>query len=84
VASAVVHLVPADQPEGVDPKVLEQLTAAAFGQRRKMLRQSLKSVEGGLKALEAAGIAADRRAETVSVGEWLQIARSLTAARSGA
>ena len=84
VTSAVVHFLPAEQPEGVDPKVLEQLTGAAFGQRRKMLRQSLKSADGGLDALEAAGIAADRRAETVSVSEWIEIARALTSARSGA
>ena len=42
VTSAVVHIVPAEQPEGVDPRVLERLTEAAFGQRRKMLRSSLK------------------------------------------
>src|SRR4051794_32206791 len=42
VTSAVVHLVPGEQPEGVDPRILERLTEAAFGQRRKMLRSSLK------------------------------------------
>ena len=41
--SAVVHIVPREQPEGVRPATLERLTAAAFGQRRKMLRQSLKA-----------------------------------------
>jgi 16S rRNA (adenine1518-N6/adenine1519-N6)-dimethyltransferase len=78
VASAVIHIVPAEQPAGVDPKVLEQLTAAAFGQRRKMLRQSLKGMPGALAALETIGIAADRRAETVSVDEWVSVARELT------
>jgi 16S rRNA (adenine1518-N6/adenine1519-N6)-dimethyltransferase len=78
VASAVIHLVPAEQPEGVSLAVLERLTAAAFGQRRKMLRQSLKSVEGALDALAAIGIAAERRAETVSVDEWVALSRALS------
>ena len=56
VASAVVHIVPAEQPEGVDPEVLERLTEAAFGQRRKMLRSSLKSMPGALEAAEGLGI----------------------------
>ena len=78
VASAVVHIVPSAQPPGVDPKVLERLTAAAFGQRRKMLRQSLKPVEGALDALADLGIAAERRAETVSVEEFVALARVLS------
>ena len=48
VMSAVVHLTPAVMPAGVALPVLERLTAAAFGQRRKMLRQSLRGVEGAL------------------------------------
>ena len=48
VMSAVVHLVPVDQPAGVEPKVLERLTEAAFSQRRKMLRSSLRDVAGAL------------------------------------
>ena len=78
VASAVVHIVPADQPEGVDPAVLERVTAAAFGQRRKMLRSSLKAVPGALDALAALGIEAERRAETVSVAEFVALARALS------
>lgn len=78
VASAVVHIVPADQPPGVDPAVLERLTAAAFGQRRKMLRSSLKTMPGALDALDAAGIDSERRAETVSVDEFLALARLLS------
>lgn len=81
VASAVVHIVPAQQPEGVDPKVLEQLTAAAFGQRRKMLRSSLKSVPGALDALASLGIDAERRAETVSVEEYIALAGRLSSSR---
>ena len=77
VASAVVHLVPAEAPEGVDAATLSRLTAAAFGQRRKMLRQSLKGVPGALDALDALGIEPTRRAETVSVEEFVALARAL-------
>ena len=78
VASAVVHIVPADEPVGVDATVLERLTAAAFGQRRKMLRSSLKSVPDALEALERLGIDPERRAETVSVSEYIELARALS------
>jgi 16S rRNA (adenine1518-N6/adenine1519-N6)-dimethyltransferase len=78
VMSAVVHIVPKAAPEGVSARVLEGVTAAAFGQRRKMLRQSLKSLAGALDALETLGIAAERRAETLSVEEFVAIARELT------
>jgi len=78
VASAVVHLLPAAEPEGVDSEVLERITAAAFGQRRKMLRQSLKGVPGALEALDRLGIATERRAETVSVDEFVALARALS------
>ena len=81
VMSAVVHIVPTDQPAGVDAKVLERLTEAAFGQRRKMLRSSLKDVAGALEALEKLGIQITRRAETVSVPEWVALARELSAPR---
>ena len=81
VMSAVVHIVPTDQPAGVDPKVLERLTEAAFGQRRKMLRSSLKDVAGALEALQKLGIESTRRAETVSVPEWVALARELSAPR---
>jgi 16S rRNA (adenine1518-N6/adenine1519-N6)-dimethyltransferase len=80
VMSAVVHIVPAAQPHGVDPARLEALTAAAFGQRRKMLRQSLKSLPGALDALETCGIAGDRRAETLTVEEFVALARVLSSA----
>ena len=78
VASAVVHILPADEPTGVRHDVLERLTAAAFGQRRKMLRQSLKTVPDALDALATLGIAAERRAETVSVDEFVALARALS------
>jgi 16S rRNA (adenine1518-N6/adenine1519-N6)-dimethyltransferase len=75
VMSAVVHIVPADQPEGVRPATLEALTAAAFGQRRKMLRRSLAGLPGAVEALEALGIDTERRAETLTVGDFVEIAR---------
>lgn len=77
VTSAIVHFVPSDMPEGVRVKTLERLTAAAFGQRRKMLRASLKGLPGALSALEACGIDSARRAETLSVAEFVAVARAL-------
>jgi 16S rRNA (adenine1518-N6/adenine1519-N6)-dimethyltransferase len=77
VTSAVVHIVPAEAPEGVDPKVIERLTEAAFGQRRKMLRSSLKSVPGALNALEKLEIDPQRRAETLGVDDYVRLAREL-------
>ena len=78
IMSAVVHIVPAQEPEGVRLAVLERVTAAAFDQRRKMLRQSLRSVPGALDTLERLGIDAQRRAETLSVPEYVAIARILS------
>jgi 16S rRNA (adenine1518-N6/adenine1519-N6)-dimethyltransferase len=78
VTSAVVHIVPAVQPDGVQPKVLERLTEAAFGQRRKMLRSSLKQMPGAIEAAERLGLDTERRAETVSVEEWIELARALS------
>jgi 16S rRNA (adenine1518-N6/adenine1519-N6)-dimethyltransferase len=77
VMSAVVHIVPRDQPAGVDPGRLSMLTAAAFGQRRKMLRRSLAGVAGALDALAALGIDPERRAETLGVAEFIALARAL-------
>lgn len=78
VMSAVVHVTPAEEPAGVRLEVLERITAAAFGQRRKMLRQSLRGVPGALDALEAEQIEPTRRAETVSVDDFVSIARRLS------
>ncbi|WP_215352821.1 16S rRNA (adenine(1518)-N(6)/adenine(1519)-N(6))-dimethyltransferase RsmA [Sphingopyxis soli] len=77
VMSAIVHVTPADEPEGVDPRILSKLTEKGFGQRRKMLRQSLKGITGAIEALDALGIDPTRRAETVSVAEWVALARLL-------
>lgn len=78
VTSAVVHIVPAEQPAGVRPEIIEALTEAAFGQRRKMLRSSLKRMPGALEAAEDLGIDTQRRAETLSVEEWVALARALS------
>ncbi|MGE8134491.1 16S rRNA (adenine(1518)-N(6)/adenine(1519)-N(6))-dimethyltransferase RsmA [Novosphingobium subterraneum] len=78
VMSAIIHVGPGTMPEGVSARMLERVTEAAFGQRRKMLRQSLKGLPGALGALEALGIDAQRRAETLSVEEFVSIARVLT------
>jgi 16S rRNA (adenine1518-N6/adenine1519-N6)-dimethyltransferase len=75
VMSAVVHLVPKPAPEGVSARTLEKLTAFAFGQRRKMLRRSLQPLPEALQALDTLGIDASRRAETLSVKEFVAIAR---------
>lgn len=78
VMSAIVHVTPAAMPEGVSARMLERLTEAAFGQRRKMLRQSLKGVPGALEALAHLGIDETRRAETVSVAEFVALAKALS------
>ena len=81
VASAVVHIVPRQTPKGVDPKRIEKLTEAAFGQRRKMLRSSLKSLPGALEALEKLGIDPRRRAETLEVSDFVALAANLSSDR---
>jgi 16S rRNA (adenine1518-N6/adenine1519-N6)-dimethyltransferase len=81
VMSAVVHLEPTAMADGVSARTLERLTEAAFGQRRKMLRQSLKGMPGALDALETVGIDPQRRAETLSVTEFVCVARALDATR---
>jgi len=77
VASAVVHIEPAEGPDGVKPKVIEKLTEAAFGQRRKMLRSTLKAMPGALDALRELGIDEQRRAETLGVEDFVALARRL-------
>ena len=75
--SAVVVLTPhARQPDAALFTTMERLTAAAFGQRRKMLRGALKPL-GGEALLARAGIVGDRRAETLSVAEFDRLARLL-------
>ncbi|MDR6815083.1 16S rRNA (adenine1518-N6/adenine1519-N6)-dimethyltransferase [Neorhizobium sp. 2083] len=76
VTSTVVHLTPRQNPLPCDVTKLERVTHAAFGQRRKMLRQSVKSL-GGEALLVKAGIDPARRAETLSVEEFVRLANCL-------
>ena len=78
VTSALVHIVPQAAPDGVTAPVMAKVTEAAFGQRRKMLRSSLKRLPGALDALKSLGIDPERRAETLSVGEYVKLARLLS------
>jgi 16S rRNA (adenine1518-N6/adenine1519-N6)-dimethyltransferase len=79
VTSSVVRLVPRALPEPCDRAALEQVAAAAFGQRRKMLRQSLKSLGvDPARLTAAAGIDPARRAETVPVSGFVAMANELT------
>jgi 16S rRNA (adenine1518-N6/adenine1519-N6)-dimethyltransferase len=73
VTSSVVHILPRETPLPADGRKLARVTEAAFGQRRKMLRQSLKSL-GGERLLDAAGIDATRRAETLTIEEFVTLA----------
>lgn len=78
VTSAVVSITPRTPVAEAPLKALERVTQAAFGQRRKMLRQSLKSLGWPpVELLAAADIAGDRRAETLSIPEFCALARAL-------
>lgn len=82
VTSSVVRLLPRAAPEPCDRKMLERVAAAAFGQRRKMLRQSLKGLNVDPAVLaEAAGVDVTRRAETIPVSGFVAMARALTVLR---
>lgn len=77
VTSSVVHLRPRATTDGVAVRDLEAVTRAAFGQRRKMVRQSLKSLGIPMEPLlEAAGLRGDERAETLPVETFLKLARA--------
>ncbi|GIQ73473.1 16S rRNA (adenine1518-N6/adenine1519-N6)-dimethyltransferase [Bradyrhizobium sp. USDA 3240] len=83
VTSSVVRLIPRAAPEPCDRRMLEQVAAAAFGQRRKMLRQSLKSLSVDPARLAAAAqIDTTRRAETIPVAGFVAMARELADIRS--
>ena len=84
VTSAVVHIVPTAMPVVVSPARLEAITAAAFGQRRKMLRQSLKGVAGALRRI---GTLRDRsdasRRKRSAIDEFVALARALERVDTG-
>jgi 16S rRNA (adenine1518-N6/adenine1519-N6)-dimethyltransferase len=83
VTSSVVRVIPRPAPEICDRRALEQVAAAAFGQRRKMLRQSLKSLSvDPARLVAAAEIDETRRPETVPVGGFVAMARELTHIRN--
>jgi 16S rRNA (adenine1518-N6/adenine1519-N6)-dimethyltransferase len=78
VTSSVVRLKPRPAPEICDRRMLERVAAAAFGQRRKMLRQSLKALSvDPVRLANAAGVEVTRRAETIPVSGFVAMAREL-------
>jgi 16S rRNA (adenine1518-N6/adenine1519-N6)-dimethyltransferase len=80
VTSSVVELVPRPQPLPCDRRALERVTEAAFGQRRKMLRQSLKSLgTDPLSLLAKAGIPETERAENVDIAGFVRLAGAFSA-----
>lgn len=84
VAASVLRLEPLiDRPEPAVLRQLAQITAAAFGQRRKMLRTSLAGLGVPLATwLAQVGVRPEARAEEVDVASWITLARSLAALRS--
>lgn len=76
VTSSVVHLEPLADPLPCSAQALGKVTMAAFGQRRKMLRQSLKPL-GGERLLESCDIDPRRRAETLTIEEFCRLARQV-------
>lgn len=80
VTSSIVQIVPRDNPLPCDAKMLGRITAAAFGQRRKMLRQSLRSLGlDPLPLLAAAEIEPTRRAEEIPVEGFVKLANAFAA-----
>ncbi|WP_273756478.1 16S rRNA (adenine(1518)-N(6)/adenine(1519)-N(6))-dimethyltransferase RsmA [Bartonella sp. MM73XJBT] len=77
VTSSVVHIIPRAHPLNCSAQKLSFVTKIAFGQRRKMLRQNFKTL-GGEKLLEKAGIDGTRRAETLSIAEFVTLAHLVT------
>jgi len=83
VTSSLVELVPRRSPLSCDSIVLQKVTEAAFGQRRKMLRQSLRSLgRDPLPLLAAAGIESTARAEDIAVEGFVALARALAGGTS--
>ncbi|WP_455478460.1 16S rRNA (adenine(1518)-N(6)/adenine(1519)-N(6))-dimethyltransferase RsmA [Bartonella sp. B10] len=76
VISSVVHITPRKNPLSCSAQKLSLITRIAFGQRRKMLRQNLKII-GGETLLEKAKIDGTRRAETLSIAEFVALANSV-------
>ena len=88
VTSSVVELIPRPSPQPCDAGTLSALTQAAFGQRRKMLRQSLKGFAAArgldpVALITAAGLEATMRAEEVDVMGFVALARAVVGATGG-
>jgi 16S rRNA (adenine1518-N6/adenine1519-N6)-dimethyltransferase len=82
VTSSLLRLVPRADPLPCDRKLLETVTQAAFGQRRKMLRQSLRSLDTDVSALlSAASLSPTARAEDIPIGGFVSLARALAVQR---
>ncbi len=81
IVSSVVELVPDPAPLACEGRALSRVTQAAFGQRRKMLRQSLKSLRvAPAQLLAAAGIDETKRAEEIDVGGFVALANAFASA----
>jgi len=83
VTSALVKLLPQPSPLPCCRAMLERVTAAAFGQRRKMLRQSLKSLGEAEQLLAAANIDPTLRAQSLSIEQYVGLARALAEREHG-
>jgi 16S rRNA (adenine1518-N6/adenine1519-N6)-dimethyltransferase len=82
VTSSLVRLVPRPEPLPCERKLLEAVTQASFGQRRKMLRQSLRSLDVDVPALlSTAGLSPTARAEDIPIAGFVSLARALAAHR---
>ncbi len=82
VTSSLLRIVPRPAPLTCDRELLETVTQAAFGQRRKMLRQSLRSLGADVSALlSAAGLSPTARAEDIPVAGFVTLARALAVSR---
>src|SRR5262249_56642550 len=83
VCSSLVELVPRPAPLACDIKLLSELTQAAFGQRRKMLRQSLKSLCGSDAGtlLARANVNPELRPEEIEIADFVALARALEGLR---
>ncbi|HLC76017.1 MAG TPA: 16S rRNA (adenine(1518)-N(6)/adenine(1519)-N(6))-dimethyltransferase RsmA [Candidatus Peribacterales bacterium] len=78
VDSAVIHIECFAEPKA-DPETIEEmfrLTKLAFGQKRKMLRNTIGALERGMERLEKAGIDAMRRPQTLTIEEWMRLAHT--------
>ena len=86
VTSSVVELIPRAAPLACEARLLSEITRAAFGQRRKMLRQSLKGLSARGAAVDvvallaAAGVEPTRRAEEIDIEGFVRLARALAGA----